>query len=92
MFKSVDDELGEECGCCGVPLDDQNRSGTEEDPMCQQCYFNFAFLTEWVKRGGTPEAKERMLEDTPNWIKRNLDLGFINGPKHEPEELQPRLL
>lgn len=74
-FASIDDELGEVCSVCGVELDDQNRAGTDDEPMCRFHYLNCGFLLHWVSRGGTKEVLEKMVAETPPWLKREMGMG-----------------
>ena len=71
-FVSIDDEEGEFCSVCGIPLTDRNRDGTEDFPLCSDHRIRAAFLTEFIRRGGTPEVKAAMMENTPVWLKRKL--------------------
>jgi len=41
--------------------------------------MNFSFTVEWLKRGGTEEAKNSMMESTPKWLKDQMT-GFSSNP------------
>jgi len=69
---SIDDELGETCTICGIELNDQNRAGTNQEPMCRMHYMNIGFLMEFMVGGGTPEVMKKMLERAPNWVLRDM--------------------
>lgn len=78
-FAGVDDELGEVCSVCGVDLDDQNRAGTDDEPMCRFHYLNCGFLLQWVSRGGTKGVLEEMVAETPDWLLRDMGVSRVQS-------------
>lgn len=75
LFCSVDDEDGEVCSICGCELTDQNRAGSRDDPMCNEHHIAVFMLTAWVcEAGGTKDGLRNLMENTPNYIMREIKL------------------
>lgn len=68
VFRSIDDEDGEICGLCEIELHESNRSGTEENPLCNACNQRLFFMIEWFRRGGTPAALDELKTEGPVFL------------------------